>query len=58
MFNQLHHGASKLLSNTLTPGLLSEVLIGGAQPLLANIVMELKSSVIRRAAKNNTIWKP
>jgi hypothetical protein len=58
LFNQLHYGASKLLANTLTPGQLAEVLIGGNQPLLSTIVKELKSSVIRQQNKTSIEWKP
>ena len=58
MFNQLHHGASSLLVNTLTPGSLAEVLIGGSQPLLATIIKEMKSSVIKKSANNSKVWKP
>lgn len=57
LFNQLHFGASILLSHTLAPGLLANVLVGGDSPLFARVINELKSSTIKNTTKANK-WLP
>jgi hypothetical protein len=56
-FNQIHHGATELLSHTLTPGSLSDVLVGSQNPLLTTIINELKATTIRKSRKADK-WKP
>jgi hypothetical protein len=56
-FNQIHHGASELLSHTLTPGSLGDVLVGSQNPLLTTIINELKATTIRKSRKADK-WKP
>ena len=58
LFNQLHHGASSLLASTLTPGSLSEVLVGGEQPLLSTIINDLKANLMKKTANVTTKWSP
>ena len=59
LFNQLHHGASNLLSSTLTPGSLSEVLVGGDNPLLSTIVNELKFNLLKKSSSGSRKnWNP
>lgn len=57
LFNQLHFGASTLLSQTLAPGLLANVLIGGDNTLFARVINELKSATIRNSGKSSK-WAP
>jgi hypothetical protein len=37
-YNQLHHGTTQLLSNTLNSGSLSDVLVGSVNPLLGIVI--------------------
>jgi hypothetical protein len=58
LFNQLHYGASSLLSSTLTPGLLADVLVGGEQPLLSVIINDLKANLVKKSSKAGGKWAP
>ena len=58
LFNQLHHGASQLLSSTLTPGSLSDVLVGGENPLLSTIINELKANLLKKSSNSLKKWNP
>ena len=58
LFNQLHHGASSLLSSTLTPDSLADVLVGGEHPLLATIIDDLKASTLKKTSIGVTKWAP
>ena len=57
LFNQLHHGASLLLSRTLTPGSLSNVLVGSENPLLLTIINDLKATILKKSSKKNSKWE-
>jgi hypothetical protein len=51
LFNQFHHGATQLLSHTLAPGSLAEVLVGPVNPALTTVINELKSSLMKESHK-------
>jgi hypothetical protein len=52
-YNQLLHGATQLLSHTLTSGSLADVLIGTSNPLLGSVINELKASILKGTGKKN-----